>query len=180
MRTISFTSSVDLTGMFFTIIGEQNGISITEIVTGPAAGSLVVPVQSINYYDKIKSIQASAGAADISVGRGSTTRIFFNSGSGFSSSRFCNPYIKLSIDNPSGATSNTTTRVDGLNGFPDNLLRWEPDSLVATKQGTRSVKAEDTIGAWEYTKADLELYRGFIVTVEGFPADSVYVFISQP
>jgi hypothetical protein len=179
MRTISFTSTNDLSGVFFTIIGVQNGVSITENVFGPNNDT----VDSANYYDSVTSIQASAGAANISVGSGNQSVIFYNSGASFNSSRFMNPYMVLAIDNPSGTPDGVQTRVDGFVNFPVGMTGWEPDTsdnLVARTVGTRSVKALDTTPEYTLTKANLELYSGFAVTVYGFPSQSVYVNIVQP
>ncbi len=179
MRTVSFTSVNDLSGMFFTIIGQQNGVSITENVFGPNNDT----VYSANYYDSIASIQASAAATAVSVGSGNTSVIFFNSGSSFSSARFMDPYMTLSIDNPSGIPDGVTTRVDAFTNFPVNMTGWEPDTstnLVAQTVGTRSVKALDTVAEYSLNKANLELYCGFAITVYGFPSQNVYVNIVQP
>ncbi len=180
MRTLSFTCADDISGMYFIVVGLQNGAAITENVYGGTGTGGTMTVYSANYYDKIFTIQASGAATALTVGAGSTTRIFYDAGSNFSSSFGPSSYFKMSIDNPSGVTSNTTTRVDALNGFPEHMLNWAPDSATAIAQGTRSVKAEDRMAQWDYSKANLELYRGFIVTIEGFPTDSVYVHISQP
>jgi hypothetical protein len=180
MRTLSFTSANDISGMAFIVTGIQNGVSVTENVTGGTGTFGVMTVYSVNYYERIISIQASGAALAVSIGSGSTTRIFYNASLNFSSSRAYDPYIKISIDNPSAGASNTTTRVDGLNGFPDGMSGWEPDNEVAITRGTRSIKVEDRLTQWELNKADVELYSGFIITVEGFPTDSVFVNIIQP
>lgn len=179
MRTISFTSIDDLSGMFFTIIGQQNGVTITENVTGPNNDM----VFSANYYDSIASIQASSAAAHITVGSGSQTVIFYNSGASFTSSRFMDPYMTLAIDNPSGIPDGVTTRVDAFTNFPVNMTGWEPDTstnLVARTIGTRSVKALDTVTEYTLNRANLELYCGFAISVYGFPSQNVYVNIVQP
>ena len=179
MRTISFTSTNDLSAMFFTIIGVQNGVPITENVTGPNNDT----VYSFHYYDSITSIQASAGAAAIEVGSGNQSVIFYNSGASFSDSRFMDPYLTLSIDNPSGIPDGVTTRVDGFTTFPVQMTGWEPgdpSNLVARTIGTRSVKALDTVVEYSLNKANLELYSGFAISVYGFPSQNVYVNIVQP
>lgn len=172
-RNLSFTSSNDLSAMFFTIIGLQNGARVTETVTGPNANT----VYSTKNYDSISSIQASAGALDISVGSGDMSYVFYDSGAGFAASRFMTPYMTLSIDNPAG---DVITSVYGLVNFPANMINWAPGNQVALTNGTRSVKAPDDSMEYQLTAANLQLYRGYIVIVEGFPSGNVYVNIVQP
>ncbi len=65
-RQISLTSANDLSGNQFTITGTQNGITITENITGPNATT----VYSVQVYDVINSIVADTGVDGISVGTG--------------------------------------------------------------------------------------------------------------
>lgn len=173
MRNISITCASDLSAQYFIIIGEQNGQAITETLYGPDNGT----VYSVNYYSSITSIQSSAGATSVSVGSGNLTRVFYNAGASFSGSRFMDPYIVLTIDNPGGPIDPTYTQVDGITYFPANLLEWTPED---TQFGTRSIKASDTSTQYQMTKEVLQLYQGFAVTVTGFPSESVFINIVQP
>jgi hypothetical protein len=173
MRNISITSSNDLSGMFFTVIGVQNKQAITEVITGPAIGT----VYSSNYYDSITSIQASAAALDVEVGSGNLTRVFYNAGTYFSTMGFSDPYLALTIDNSSGVSSSTSTQVDGIVYYANNLIDWTPSDTI---YGTRSIKASDTVAQYQLLKADLQLYQAIVVSVDGFPTDGVIINILQP
>jgi hypothetical protein len=65
-RQISLTSTNDLSARQFTITGMQNGITITENITGPNNNT----VYSVQVYDVINSISVNGTAAAVSVGTG--------------------------------------------------------------------------------------------------------------
>lgn len=65
-RQVSFTSANNLSAASFTITGLQNGVSISEVVTGPNNNT----VYSTNIYDVVSSIVSSAIVAGVSVGSG--------------------------------------------------------------------------------------------------------------
>jgi hypothetical protein len=66
IRQISITSVNNLTGVTFTINGIQNGVSITESITGPNSTT----VYSVLAYDSITSISSNGAANAVSVGTG--------------------------------------------------------------------------------------------------------------
>jgi hypothetical protein len=71
-RTISLTSTDNLSGVTFVIIGTSNGVTVTENVTGPNNTT----VYSAKAYDTITTIQSTiAGSTNLSVGSGTTTVI---------------------------------------------------------------------------------------------------------
>lgn len=65
-RQVSFTSTNNLSAASFTISGLQNGVSISEVVTGPNNNT----VYSTLIYDVVSSIVASAAVSGISIGSG--------------------------------------------------------------------------------------------------------------
>lgn len=65
-RQISLTSANDLSARQFTITGMQNGITITENITGPNANT----VYSAQVYDVVTSISVDGAANAVSVGTG--------------------------------------------------------------------------------------------------------------
>lgn len=65
-RQVSFTSINNLSSATFTIYGTQNGVSISEIVTGPNNDT----VYSTNIYDTIIMITSSIAVSLVSVGSG--------------------------------------------------------------------------------------------------------------
>lgn len=65
-RQISLTSVNNLSGRQFTITGMQNGITITENVTGPNNNT----VYSVQVYDVISSISVDGAVNGVSVGTG--------------------------------------------------------------------------------------------------------------
>jgi|ERR1700692_1307980 len=69
-RTITLTSTNNLSGVNFTITGTLNGATISEVLAGPNNNT----VTSVNIYDSITSIVANAAAAAVSAGTGSTGR----------------------------------------------------------------------------------------------------------
>lgn len=70
-RTVSLTSSDDLSGVTFIISGTLNGINITDtIVSGPHANT----IESDLIFDSVTSISTNAAATNISAGIGTTGR----------------------------------------------------------------------------------------------------------
>lgn len=69
-RTVTLTSLNNLGGVNFTINGVLNNAPLTEVLAGPNNNT----VTSVNIYDAIISITASAAAAGVSAGTGSTGR----------------------------------------------------------------------------------------------------------
>ena len=65
-RQISLTSGNNLSGRTFTVTGMQNGVTLTENITGPNNNT----VYSVQVYDVINSISVDGGAAGISIGTG--------------------------------------------------------------------------------------------------------------
>lgn len=65
-RQISLTSANDLSARQFTITGMQNGITITETITGPNNNT----VYSVQVYDVISSISVNGAVNAVSVGTG--------------------------------------------------------------------------------------------------------------
>ena len=65
-RGVSVFSTNDLSGVTFTIIGIQNGVSITENITGPNNSTTYGTLA----YDTITSITANGAAAAVSIGSG--------------------------------------------------------------------------------------------------------------
>lgn len=65
-RQVSFTSTNDLSGATFTIIGIQNGVLITENVTGPNNNT----VYSAQIYDVVTFVTVNTAVAAIQVGTG--------------------------------------------------------------------------------------------------------------
>ena len=65
-RQISFISTSNISGQSFTIYGTQNGVSISETVTGPNIGT----VYSTLIYDTISAISVNGAVANVSVGTG--------------------------------------------------------------------------------------------------------------
>ena len=66
-RSITISSTSDLSGVTFTINGTQNGVNINTPVTGPTAGNTV---ESPDIFDNITSISADGIVADVTVGSG--------------------------------------------------------------------------------------------------------------
>lgn len=66
-RQISLTSANDLSARQFTITGMQNGVTITENITGPTAGATVYSTQ---VYDVISSISVNGAINAVSAGTG--------------------------------------------------------------------------------------------------------------
>jgi hypothetical protein len=66
-RSITITSTVNLSGSTFTIIGTQNGENIREERAGPTANNTV---ESANVFDIITSISVNSAAANVKVGSG--------------------------------------------------------------------------------------------------------------
>jgi hypothetical protein len=69
-RTITLTSTNDLSGDNFTIVGMLNNSEISEVLAGPNNTT----VTSVNAYDSIISITANAAVAAVSAGTGTTGR----------------------------------------------------------------------------------------------------------
>jgi hypothetical protein len=65
-RQLSFTSVNNLSAFTFTIYGTQNGVAVSEIVTGPNNNT----VYSANVYDVISIISSSGAVSGVSVGSG--------------------------------------------------------------------------------------------------------------
>lgn len=65
-RQVSFTSTNNLSGATFTITGTQNGVTISEIVTGPNNNT----VYSTLIYDVVTTIISSIAVSGIRVGTG--------------------------------------------------------------------------------------------------------------
>lgn len=65
-RQISLTSGNNLSARTFTVTGAQNGVVVTENLTGPNAAT----VYSTNFYDVINSITVDGAAAAVSAGTG--------------------------------------------------------------------------------------------------------------
>lgn len=65
-RQISLTSVNNLSGRTFTVTGMQNGVTLTENITGPNNNT----VYSVQVYDVINSISVDGGAVGISIGTG--------------------------------------------------------------------------------------------------------------
>lgn len=65
-RQISLTSANDLSARQFTITGMQNGITITENITGPNNNT----VYSVQVYDVVSSISVNGAVNGVSVGTG--------------------------------------------------------------------------------------------------------------
>lgn len=65
-RQISITSNTDLSSVVFTVNGSQNGIAITEDITGPNSTT----VYSTQIYDVITSISVNGAASNVTVGTG--------------------------------------------------------------------------------------------------------------
>jgi hypothetical protein len=68
IRSVSITSTANLSGITFTISGLQNGAFITEILTGPNNTT----IYGTKYYDIISSVVASGAASTVSVGSGTS------------------------------------------------------------------------------------------------------------
>lgn len=66
IRQVSFTSTNNLSAASFTIHGMQNGVTISETVTGPNNNT----VYSTKFYDVVSSIVSSGIVANVSVGSG--------------------------------------------------------------------------------------------------------------
>jgi hypothetical protein len=69
-RSITLTSTNNLSGVNFTITGTLNGATISEVLAGPNNNT----VTSVNIYDTITSIASNAAAAAVSAGSGQTGR----------------------------------------------------------------------------------------------------------
>jgi len=65
-RSVSLTSVNDLSVATFTVSGIQNGVFVTEDITGPNNNT----VYGLNYYDIITSISVDRAVALVSVGSG--------------------------------------------------------------------------------------------------------------
>lgn len=65
-RSISITSANNLSGVDFTVLGTQNGITIEEVLTGPNNST----VYSDSVFDVITSVTTNDAANDVSVGSG--------------------------------------------------------------------------------------------------------------
>lgn len=91
VRTVSLTSTNNLSGVHFTITGAQNATPITETISGPNNNT----VYSFNAFDVVSSISTNGAAAAVKAGTGldgffpffnvpSSTAISFSRGSTFS------------------------------------------------------------------------------------------------
>jgi hypothetical protein len=69
-RTITLTSTNNLSGVNFTINGILNNAPLSEVLAGPNNNT----VTSVNAYDAITSISTNAAAAAVSAGTGTTGR----------------------------------------------------------------------------------------------------------
>lgn len=65
-RQISFTSTNDLSAAKFTIIGMQNGVQVTETLSGPVNNT----IYSTNIYDVVSFVTVDRAVASIQVGTG--------------------------------------------------------------------------------------------------------------
>lgn len=65
-RQVSLTSTNNLSGVTFTVKGIQNGVPISEPITGPN----ITTVYGVETYDVITSITTTGAAAAVSVGSG--------------------------------------------------------------------------------------------------------------
>jgi hypothetical protein len=69
-RTVSLTSTSNLSAVNFTITGTINGITITDVIAGPNNNT----IESDLIFDTVLSIATSAAAANVSAGIGTTGR----------------------------------------------------------------------------------------------------------
>ena len=69
MRPVTITAAGNMSAVTFTINGQDANLNtVTETIAGPNAGT----VTSVNIYNRINSIVASAAVTNVSVGDGST------------------------------------------------------------------------------------------------------------
>lgn len=72
-RTVSLTSTNNLSAVNFTITGMLNGSQISEVIAGPNANT----VETTSIFDSVSSVSVSGSVTNVSIGSGTTGRSKF-------------------------------------------------------------------------------------------------------
>ncbi len=165
-RTISLTSTDNLSGVTFVIIGTSNGVSITENLTGPNNTT----VYSAKAYDTITSIQATvAGATTLSVGSGTTSIIPYIFGER-SHSTFSSVQDSFGVN----FTNTNTVNVAILGSYKVLVAGEMLAALTAVTNGVFEINATAATNPYRMTSAETRGLQSLFFKVTSTGAASMY------
>jgi hypothetical protein len=158
-RQVSFTSANNLSGSSFTINGLQNGVVVSEVVTGPNNNT----VYSTNVYDVVSSIVASGIVAGVSVGSGFSG--FFKIVSPIYTGIGGNLNYNFTLGSTFGTNVIGTTVYGSLVNIINNGSTFS--NLITNNVGTLyQIKAFGNQAAYIYT-ANTTLYAYILIQLTG-------------
>jgi hypothetical protein len=159
-RSVSLTSTVNLSGVNFTIIGTQNGVSVSQTVAGPNNNTIYANPTTV-VYDTITSISVSgAVATGVSIGTGYTG--FF-------------PLININLErdviNYSLSTAQVTAASIHTTIFNTNDNIYQNGSTflnsVANDYNVFSIKASSADAQLYLPVANIVLCRSILIQING-------------
>ncbi len=158
-RQVSFTSANNLSSASFAIHGMQNGVAISESVTGPSNST----VYSANVYDVVTAITSSGIVAGVSVGTGYSG--FFHLISPVYTGIGGNLNYNFTLGSTFGTNVIGTTIYGTLENIVNNGHTYS--SLISGNIGTLySIKAFGNEAAYMYT-TNTTLYAYILIQLTG-------------